>query len=42
LPAATTTVMPAAVALRTAAHSGSVCQVSVELEARLRFITWML
>ena len=42
LPAATTTVMPAALALRTATHSGSVCQVSVELVARLRFNTRML
>ena len=42
LPAATTTVIPAALALRTAAHSGSVCQLSVEAAARLRFITRML
>ena len=42
LPAATTTVIPAAEALRTARASGSVCQVSVESAARLRFITRML
>jgi hypothetical protein len=42
LPAATTTVMPAATALRAARASGSVCQVSVESAARLRFRTRML
>ena len=42
LPAATTTVMPAALALRTATHSGSVCQLSVELAARLTLSTRML
>jgi hypothetical protein len=42
LPAATTTVMPAAVALRTAMHSGSCSQLCVDCAARLRFITRML
>ena len=42
LPPATTTTMPAAVALRAARASGSVCQDSVEPAARLRFITRML
>ena len=42
LPAATTTVMPAALALRTAMHSGSLSQLCVDCAAKLRFITRML
>ena len=42
LPGSTTTVMPAAVALRTARASGSSTQLAAESAPRLRFMTRML